>query len=125
MGDSRHEHRLQLFQRLFAATFTPETLERALQPESNEVQEIVDILSELAILDVAIQQVAPERPLAEINKVDLAIMRLIVFESKHSETPKLVLLNEAIELAKQFGSEKSSKFVNGALAHLLLEEKNQ
>ncbi|MBP9820219.1 hypothetical protein KBC79_05815 [Candidatus Woesebacteria bacterium] len=122
MGDPRHEHRLQLFQRLFASTFTAQSLERALTSEN---QEIVDILNELAILDVDIQRVAPERPLSEINKVDLAIMRLVVFESKHSETPKLVLLNEAIELAKQFGSEKSSKFVNGALAHLLLEEKNQ
>ncbi len=119
MGDSRHEHRLQLFQRLFAATFTAATLETA---RTTENKEVVDILAELAILDAEIQQVAPERPLDEINRVDLAIMRLVLFESMHSETPKLVLLNEAIELAKQFGSEKSSKFVNGALAHLLLEE---
>lgn len=123
MGDPRHEHRLQLFQRLFAATFTSDAITRIQKDEQGG--EIVDILNELSILDSDIQRVAPERPLSEINKVDLAIMRLIVFESKHSETPKLVLLNEAIELAKQFGSENSSKFVNGALAHLLLEEKNQ
>jgi len=71
-----------------------------------------------AQLDSIIQQYAPERPLSDINKVDLAILRLIVFESKHKKTPKKVLINEAVELAKQFGSEGSPKLVNGVLGKL-------
>jgi transcription termination factor NusB len=119
MTDPRHERRELLLQELFACTFTPGSLERALQEKEGE---FLTLLQQLPDLDVQIQEVAPERPLSEINKIDLAILRLIVFESKHKKTPKKVLLNEAIELAKTFGSEGSSKFVNGALARLLLEE---
>lgn len=120
MSDPRHERREQLFQELFAATFTSASLEKSLQEQSGE---FLELLSDIAQLDESIQKVAPERPLQEINKVDLAILRLIVFESKRKNTPKKVLLDEAIELAKTFGSEGSPKFVNGALARLLLDEK--
>jgi len=58
--------------------------------------------------------------LDQINKVDLAIVRLIMFESKHAKTPVKVLVDEGIELAKAFGSDNSSRFINGVLAQLLL-----
>lgn len=119
MSDPRHERREQLFQELFANTFTQQTLENSLQTATGDS---LLLLQDLESLDKEIQIVAPERPLSDINKIDLAILRLIVFESKHKKTPKKVLLNEAIELAKTFGSEGSSKFINGALARLLLEE---
>lgn len=104
-------------QDLFACTFSQETQENCAQkdPEST----LVKILSQLSEIDAVIQSAAPERPLQEINKVDLAILRLIVFESKNKNTPKKVLVNEAVELAKAFGSDNSPKFVNGALATLL------
>jgi N utilization substance protein B len=123
MIDPRHQRRAELLQKLFACTFIQANLERSLKEESEP--EFLQLLHELEVLDTAIRQVAPERPLSEINKIDLAILRLIVFESKHTQTPKKVLLDEAVELAKEFGSEGSSKFINGALARLLLDEAKQ
>ncbi|MDQ5951582.1 MAG: transcription antitermination protein NusB [Patescibacteria group bacterium] len=116
--DPRHQRRVELLQDLFACTFTQHNLELCLSTREGT---LADILKNIGELDLLIQQVAPERPLADINKVDLAILRLIVFESKHTKTPKKVLIDEGIELAKEFGSENSSRFVNGALAKLLLE----
>lgn len=116
--DPRHQRRVELLQDLFACTFTQQNLEVCL---SNREGTLADLLKNLEELDLLIQKVAPERPLADINKVDLAILRLIVFESKQTKTPKKVLIDEGIELAKEFGSENSSRFVNGALAKLLLE----
>jgi N utilization substance protein B len=120
MTDPRHERRIIVLQKLFACTFTPGNLDRCLLEVSDE--EFVELLRELPVLDEKIAQAAPERPLTEVNKIDLAILRLSMFESKHKKTPKKVLLNEAVELAKEFGSDGSSKFVNGALARLLLDE---
>ena len=116
--DSRHVLREALLQDVFACTFTQITIDRLEHQENKEV--VSQLLSEINELDAEIQAVASERPLHEINKVDLAIMRLIMFESHHKKTPKKVLLDEAIELAKTFGSDSSPKFINGALAQLLL-----
>lgn len=123
MIDPRHERRVRLLQKLFACTFTTDNLERSLQ--ETEDGEFLELLRQIPSFDEEIVKVAPERPLSEVNKIDLAILRLIMFESKHKKTPKKVLLNEAVELAKGFGSDGSSKFVNGALARLLLDEQVQ
>ncbi len=119
MTDQRHERRKKVFQQLFAYTFTQESIDRSLG--STSASEVVTLLTRLPELDALIQASAPERPLSDINKVDLAILRLIVFESLETKTPKKVLLDEAIELAKEFGSDGSARFINGSLAHLLLD----
>ena len=55
-----------------------------------------------------------------LYKVDLAIIILAVIEVKYvKETPKEVVINEAVELAKKFSTEKSPKFINGVLADIL------
>ncbi len=109
--DPRHLKRATLMQELFASSFADQGDELSTTA--------AQILAEKDKLDQAIAQFAKERPLTEINKVDLAILRLIVFESTHKKTPKKVLINEAVELAKEFGSEGSSKFINGVLGKLL------
>jgi len=110
-------------QDLFACTFHLSNLDLINEEHGPEIRESVKaIIAEVPELDVEIQAVAPERHLDAINKVDLAVLRLIMFESKHRETPKKVLINEGIELAKAFGSESSPKFVNGVLAKLLTLE---
>lgn len=121
MSDHRHDKRIKIMQDLFACTFSEQNTAICLaerEPDST----VCKILETLSELDAEIQVVAPERPLSEINQVDLAILRSIVFESKHKDTPKKVLINEAVEMAKEFGSESSSRFINGALATLLLPE---
>ncbi|MDA1079777.1 MAG: transcription antitermination protein NusB [bacterium] len=118
--DGRHKTRRALLQDLFACTFSDVALDRIEFPEHKD--ELEKILAELPELDIQIQSAAPERPLQQIAKIDLAIMRLIMFESKHKPTPKRVLVDEAIELAKAYGSDSSAKFMNGVLAKLLLSE---
>ncbi len=106
-------------QDLFACTFSEENQARCLEEKDPE-STVYRILQHIEEIDARLQQVAPERPLAEINQVDLSIMRTIVFESDNKETPVKVLINEAVEMAKEFGSESSSRFVNGVLATLLV-----
>lgn len=121
MSDHRHQKRIKIMQDLFACTFSDDNRSRCLEEKDPE-STVYRILQTIDEIDARLQKVAPERPLAEINQVDLAIMRTIVFESDTKETPKKVLINEAVEMAKEFGSESSSRFVNGVLATLLMPE---
>jgi transcription antitermination protein NusB len=67
-------------------------------------------------LDVLIQRFAPAWPVAQIAIVDRNILRIALFElSGATETPPKVAINEAVDLAKTFGSDNSSRFVNGVL----------
>lgn len=122
--DHRHERRVFLMQLLFAYTFEEQT-EQYLDPEvisAEDAQLLEKIKLAVPSIDEEIAVYAPERPLTEINKVDLAIMRLIIFESRLQKTPKKVLVDEAVELAKEFGSETSAKFVNGVLGKILFKD---
>ena len=121
MSDQRHDRRIKLMQDLFACTFNEENT-RICLAEKPADSTVVTIIKNLANIDAKIKQAAPERPLEEINKVDLSILRLIVHESDTKKTPKKVLLNEAIELAKYFSAENSPGFVNGVLAKIILDE---
>ena len=81
-------------------------------------------------LDAVIAPVAPEWPLSQIAIVDRDILRMAVFElSEFSDSiPPKVAINEAVELAKSFGSENSSRFVNGVLGTIwrqMNEENNE
>jgi N utilization substance protein B len=78
------------------------------------------IISEKEFIDNEIEKAAPEFPIAKINRVDLAILRLAVYELLiEKTTPKRVIIDEAIELAKEYGGEKSPGFINGALGNIL------
>lgn len=68
-------------------------------------------------LDATIQPIAPEWPLGQIAWIDHTILRLALFELLHLQdlVPPKVAINEAVELAKAFGGDNSSKFVNGVL----------
>lgn len=127
--DPRHQKRMKLMQMLFARGFNAiigqEKIDQSGANLNAEYDQVIDqILAESEELDKQIIEVAPERPVSEINRVDLAILRQILFESKHKDTPKKVLINEAVELAKEFGTESSPKFVNGVLGKLLIQGNN-
>lgn len=68
-------------------------------------------------LDATIQPIAPEWPLEQIARVDRTILRMALYEllEMAKQVPPKVAINEAVELAKAFGSDNSSKFVNGVL----------
>ena len=62
-----------------------------------------------------------EWKLSRISKMDLSILKLAIYEIKFSEVPYKVSINEAVELAKRYGEDKSKNFVNGILASIVKE----
>ena len=93
--------------------FDPE-LEKNIQKLRKQITKINQI----------IQKAAPEWPLEGMNKVDLAILRISVYELLQKETPHRVVIDEAIEIAKEYGAENSAKFVNGVLAAVANEHRS-
>jgi N utilization substance protein B len=82
------------------------------------------VIQKRSELDLIIEKAAPEWPIARISPVDRNILRLGLYEllfSDRKEVPAKVAINEAIELAKQFGGENSSRFVNGVLGAVYKE----
>jgi transcription antitermination protein NusB len=74
-------------------------------------------------LDKVIHRFAPEWPLAQMALIDRNILRIALFEigTREADTPAKVAINEAVELAKEFGSDSSPRFVNGVLGTALNE----
>lgn len=74
------------------------------------------MIKNLKTIDTEIVASAPEWPIDRINKIDLSVLRLAAYELiiQKSEPPK-VIIDEAVELAKEFGSENSGSFINGVL----------
>lgn len=108
--DPRHKKRQKIVEDLFKIAFHK-------QKVGNETQ---DILKNLELIDKEIQEAAPEFPVEKINKTDLAILRLAVYELlvEKSQPPK-VIIDEAIELGKEYGGDSSPGFINGALGKIL------
>jgi N utilization substance protein B len=104
--DPRHQVRREAVKALFAESFTH-------QRESSDL--VKKILSQKNVIDRVIEKAAPSWPIDKLNKIDLAILRLAIYEMGNPKTPPKVIIDEAVELAKEFGSEASPSFVNGAL----------
>jgi N utilization substance protein B len=82
------------------------------------------VITKREIIDQIIEKAAPEWPIAKINAVDRNILRLGLSEllfGDHQEVPPKVAINEAIELAKTFGGDSSSRFINGVLGAVYKE----
>lgn len=133
MASNRHLGRIVALQTLYELDFRLEVGEKDLDTEAvllrnierySEVMQDKDFVLELvhgvfgqnAVLDEFIQPLAPEWPLNQIARIDRTILRMGVWEMQHNDTvPVKVVINEAVELAKGFGADNSSKFVNGVL----------
>ncbi len=130
---SRRELREQIFRILFRAEFhDPKEYEEqrelffALEDEEASEKDITyvnhkaeDIMTHLPEIDEAINAVAKGWKTSRMGKVDLTIIRLAVYELKYEDDiPTGVAINEAVELAKKYGTETSASFVNGVLAKL-------
>ncbi|MBQ3348558.1 transcription antitermination factor NusB [Candidatus Saccharibacteria bacterium] len=76
-----------------------------------------DVRDNFEALDKALQPMAPEWPISSIAAVDRNVLRMGLYELSEcrDSVPPKVAINEAVELAKSFGSENSSKFINGVL----------
>lgn len=134
MASNRHLGRIVALQTLYEYEFRTElndqsadvkgilgrNLERYEEAigDTSFVEVIVEgVLREQASLDDTIRPVAPDWPIEQIARIDRAILRIGVYELLHKAdtVPPKVAINEAVELAKSFGSDNSSKFVNGVL----------
>ena len=111
--DPRHKTRQDIVQLLFSYSFVEQNI-----PNVNARE----VIGKKEAIDEKIKSIAPEFPIEKINKVDLAILRLAVFELQfEKKAPAKVIIDEAIELAKEFGGDASPGFINGALGKLLKE----
>ncbi len=118
--DRRHQERMALLQALYIDQFPGQSWEDLeIQYNQETLQAIRD---NLETYDAIIAGVAKERPLNELAKTDLAILRLILHESKVKDTPVRVLIDEGVELAKDFGGEHAYAFINAVLEKLLAQE---
>jgi N utilization substance protein B len=86
------------------------------------------VVGDLDELDELLQPMAPEWPITQIARIDRSILRLALYELAKCQdiVPPKVAINEAVELAKAFGSDNSSRFVNGVLGtayNILVEGK--
>lgn len=88
--------------------------------DKNYFFEIINgVINCLKEIDGIIEKKAKGWAIDRIAKIDLAILRVAIYEIKHREDiPIRVSINEAVELAKKFGAEESSKFVNGLLGQV-------
>lgn len=134
MASNRHLGRIVVLQSLYEFEFrtdandtsasVDEILERNLDRYREEIDDtefvttlIKGVLEHQSDLDDKIRPLAPEWPLEQIARIDRNVLRLGLYELLYraAEVPPKVAINEAVELAKAFGSDNSSKFINGVL----------
>lgn len=109
--DKRHKKRQKIIQELFSWSF---------HPRQKLSEKTKSILAKSEDIDKQITKSAPKWPIEKINKIDLAILRLAIYEIEFDkEVPVKVAINEAVELAKEFGGENSPGFVNGVLGDII------
>jgi N utilization substance protein B len=78
------------------------------------------VLQHLGAIDAAIAEAAPQWPLEQMARVDKSVLRVAVYEVRYGQrAPARVAINEAIEIAKEYGGESSGRFVNGVLGHII------
>lgn len=134
MASNRHLGRIVALQSLYEYEFrmqsedttvdVDEIMSRNLERYESAIEDTVFVRTLVAgvietreKLDATIQPIAPEWPIEQIARVDRTILRLGLYELlyQQEQVPPKVAINEAVELAKAFGSDNSSKFINGVL----------
>jgi N utilization substance protein B len=137
MASNRHLGRIVALQTLYEQDFRREaqddsfSLEGVLSRNIERYKETIDdkdFIEQLVRgvdarqdeIDEVVRPVAPEWPIEQIARIDRIILRIGVYELLHEpDVPPKVAINEAVELAKAFGGDNSSKFVNGVLGTVL------
>lgn len=134
MASNRHLGRIVALQTLYEYEFRVECnddtvdvdtiLARSLERYDAAIEDkkfvdglVKGVLAAQADIDAKIQPIAPDWPIDQIARIDRNILRIGVYELLYQAdvVPPKVAINEAVELAKAFGSDNSSKFVNGVL----------
>jgi len=138
--DPRHLARILALQNLFTKYFAQEDIVTDTIPITellaiDEIEkydtELFEKITEGVVknideIDKMITQYAPQWPIQQMKLVDLQILRIAIYEGFLEEiTPPKVSIDEAIEIAKDFGGESSGKFVNGVLGAIYEEMKKE
>ena len=136
MSKSRHKGRIVIFQSIYESDMTSHSLIESFKliSEKEKLSEknlafclsiIEGIIEHQENILSKIQNKATQFPIEQIAKVDLAILKLAVYEIifQKDKEPVEVVINEAIEIAKAYGSNSSGAFINGVLAGIFNEEK--
>lgn len=130
MAGARRKARMVALQALYEMDLSDHAPEQALarlgeeHPPSQEVTDfaralVLGVAAHRREIDSLIQRHAPQWPVAQLSPIDRNILRLAIFEMfMDNRVPIKVAINEAVELAKAFGSDHSSRFVNGVLGTL-------
>lgn len=114
----RHQQRIKVMKDLFSWNFTDK---QALTQDRTKL-----IIEHRDEIDQYIKVSAPAWPIDKINGIDLAILRQAVYELMvEKEIPPKVVVDEAVEIAKEYGSESSPGFINGALGKLITDQNIQ
>jgi N utilization substance protein B len=114
--DPRHQKRQHIIQEIFSTEFH----QQKVSPVTEE------IITHIEYLDKEIQAAAPDFPVDQINKVDLAILRLAAYELLiEKKAPQNVIIDEAVELAKEYANETSPAFINGVLGHIISQREKR
>ncbi len=137
MASNRHLGRIIALQTLYEEEFRLECDDKAFKLKDvldRNIHRYADMVDDRAFieslvngvdkkkaeLDALLQPIAPEWPIEQIARMDRLVLRIGAYELVHdADVPPKVVINEAVELAKAFGGENSSKFVNGVLGTLL------
>ena len=126
---SRKESRIQAFQTLFQLEIkdTDLTIKEAINFIKDDYPDLdFDFINWLVtgvkdhepVLDEKIKPYLKDWSLERLLKTDRIILRMATFEILHSDTPAKVVINEAVELAKQFSDDDHYKFINGVLSNI-------
>ena len=133
MASNRHLGRIIALQSLYEFDFRQQVGDRELDIDEilarnlERYTETIDdkafverlvrgVVAKAAELDAFLQPIASQWPVAQIPRIDRSVLRMAIFElQEFADVPPKVVINEAVELAKAFGSDNSSKFVNGVL----------
>lgn len=128
MAGSRRKARAIIFQALFEIDSTGHNaddvvnhllVDKGLSEENNAFvrQQVSGVIQNKQELDENIKRFAPAWPINQLPAVDRNILRLAIFGLlMDNEVPVSITINEAVELAKKFGSDSSARFVNGVLS---------
>lgn len=130
-ADQRRKARSVALQSLFAIDVRGDSNEFSLdwlleeEPLSTRPRAFAEMIlkgveTKRSFLDSVIQRYAPAWPVNQLPLVDRNILRIALFELLyHDDTPPKTAVNEAVELAKSFGSESSARFINGVLGSVM------
>ncbi len=121
MIDIRHQNRINIIKTLFSLSFQND--KSLIKDEDVVLNKILENTTEL---EKIISKYASRYPIEKISKIDLAILKLSVYELIiDKKNPPKVVIDEAVELAKEYGNSRSYSFINGVLGTALKDlEKN-